>query len=202
VKKQPPIFLRRPSPGRRRLRIALVLGAVAVLPPVVPHLLALRYPMPPARPVDAVMVATGGEGRIPEGYQTWSAGSARELCILGVGRTVPLAKLLPQSAGLSPEALARVHVEGWSQNTLENAFSAKAAAEERGYSSVILVTSDYHVPRAWITFRKVLPPRIALYVLPVRSERWGSPVDVWRAARRYFLEGWKYWGYRVLLRWE
>ena len=80
--------------------------------------------------------------------------------------------------------------------------SAKTAAEERGYTSVILVTSDYHVPRAWIAFRRVLPPRVALHVLPVRSEGWGSAGAAWRTARRYFLEGWKYWGYRLLLRWE
>jgi len=202
MKRQPSTFLRRSSPWGRRLRAALVLAAAAVLPSVVPHLLALRYPGSPARPVDAVMVATGGEGRIPEGYQAWSAGSARELCILGVGRTVPLARLLPQASGLSPEAAARIHVEGWSENTLENAFSARAAAEERGYSSVILVTSDYHLPRAWITFRKILPPRVALYALPVRSEGWGGPGAFFRTARRYFVEGWKYWGYRVLLRWE
>jgi uncharacterized SAM-binding protein YcdF (DUF218 family) len=93
-------------------------------------------------------------------------------------------------------------VEGWSENTLENAFSARAAAEERGYSSVILVTSDYHVPRAFLTFRKVLPARVALSVRSVPSGDWDSPAESWRTARRYFLEGWKYWGYRILLRWE
>ena len=203
VKRQPPIFLRNPSRKGGRLPVALAaLAALVLVPPAVPHFLAQRYPGLPGRPVDAVMVVTGGEGRIPEGYRVWAAGAARELLILGAGRTVPVTRLLPQSAGLPPKALARVHVEGWSQNTLENAFSAKAAAEERGYSSAILVTSDYHVPRAWITFRKVLPPRVSLHVLPVRSEGWGSPGASLRTARRYFLEGWKYWGYRVLLRWE
>jgi uncharacterized SAM-binding protein YcdF (DUF218 family) len=113
-----------------------------------------------------------------------------------------LKALLPPAATMPPEALSRVHVEGWSENTLENAFSARTACEERRFSSVVLVTSDYHVPRAWIAFRKILPPRVALYVLSVRSEGRDSAGVAWRKARRYFLEGWKYWGYRVLLRWE
>jgi uncharacterized SAM-binding protein YcdF (DUF218 family) len=148
------------------------------------------------------MVLSGGEGRIAEGYRAWASGTAREIYILGTGRDVPLAKLIPPAAVLPAARRELIHVEGWSENTLENAFSAKTASEERKFASVILVTSDYHVARAWIAFRRVLPPRIALYVLSVPSEGWSSPGAAWRTGRRYFLEGWKYWGYRALLRWE
>ncbi len=91
-------------------------------------------------------------------------------------------------------------MEGWSENTLENAFSAKSSVGEGKYSSVILVTSDYHIPRAYLAFRKVLPPEVSLFAIRVRSE-WGAGAS-WRWARLYFIEGWKYWGYRILLRWE
>ncbi|HEX9191265.1 MAG TPA: YdcF family protein [Candidatus Deferrimicrobiaceae bacterium] len=190
--------------SRRRRRFRGILAALALLflPPAVPHILGLGYPGPPPRPADALMVLSGGEGRIAVGYRAWSSGAATEIYILGAGRDVPLTRLVPPVATLTPAARSRIHAEGWSENTLENAFSAMTAAEERKFSSVVLVTSDYHVPRAWIAFRKILPPRVALYVLPVRSEGWASPGAAWRTARRYFLEGWKYWGYRVLLRWE
>jgi uncharacterized SAM-binding protein YcdF (DUF218 family) len=167
---------------------------------MVPHLLSLRDPGPPARPADAIFVLTGGEGRIQEGVRAWSGGAARELYILGAGRRVPIARILPEVSRISAEALSRVHVEGWSENTLENAFSAKSAVGEGKYSSVILVTSDYHVPRAVLAFRKVLPPEVSLSVIRVRPER-GAGAS-WRWARRHFIEGWKYWGYRILLRWE
>ena len=85
-------------------------------------------------------------------------------------------------------------------NTLENAFSAKTAVGEGKYSSVILVTSDYHIPRAHLAFRKVLPKDVALTAIRVGPE--AGPGASWRWARRHFLEGWKYWGYRILLRWE
>ena len=167
---------------------------------MVPHLLSLQDPGPPARPADAIFVLTGGEGRIQERVRAWTGGAARELYILGAGRGVPITRILPEVSRISAEALSRVHVEGWSENTLENAFSAKSAVGEGKYSSVILVTSDYHVPRAVLAFRKVLPPEVSLSVIRVRPER-GAGAS-WRWARRHFIEGWKYWGYRILLRWE
>lgn len=200
MKTQPPLF---PNPRRRRgrsLRPVLFLLVLLFLPPAIPHLLALRDPGPPTRPADAIFVLTGGEGRIQEGFRAWSAGAARELYILGAGRTFPIARIVPEASRISAEALSRIHVEGWSENTLENAFSAKSAVGEGKYSSVILVTSDYHIPRAVLVFRKVFPPEVSLTAIRVRPE--GGPGASWRWARRHFIEGWKYWGYRILLRWE
>ena len=200
MKTQYPLF---PDPRRRRkrfLRPVLSLLALVFLPPAVPHLLTLRDPAPPARPADAIFVLTGGEGRIQEGYRAWSGGAARELYILGAGRRVPATRIVPEVSRIPAEALSRIHVEGWSENTLENAFSAKSAVGAGKYSSVILVTSDYHIPRAVLAFRKVLPPDVSLSAIRVRPE--GGPGASWRWARRHFLEGWKFWGYRILLRWE
>jgi len=178
----------------------LLLLALLFVPPMVPHLLMARNPGPPTRPADAIFVLTGGEGRIQEGFRAWSGGAARELYILGAGWTVPVTRIVPEASRIPAEALARVHVEGWSVNTLENAFSAKSAVEKGKYSSVILVTSDYHVPRAYLAFRKVLPPKVEIFAIRVRPE--GGAGASWRWARRHFIEGWKYWGYRILLRWE
>jgi uncharacterized SAM-binding protein YcdF (DUF218 family) len=190
---------RRAHRGRFTRTIVSLLVLLFLLP-AVPHLLALREAGPPPRPADAIFVLTGGEGRIQEGYRAWSGGAARELYILGAGVRVPVARIVPEGSRLPDEALSRIHVEGWSENTLENAFSAKSAVGERKYSSVILVTSDYHVPRAVLAFRTVLPPEVALSAIRVRPE--GGAGASWRWARRHFLEGWKYWGYRILLRWE
>lgn len=189
----------RRSRGRTSRRI-LSLLVLLFLPPAIPYLLVLRNPGPPTRPADAIFVLTGGEGRIHEGFRAWSGGAARELYILGAGRRVPVARIVPDGFRIPAEALSRVHVEGWSENTLENAFSAKSAVGEGKFSSVILVTSDYHIPRAVLVFRKVLPPDVSLSAIRVRPE--GGPGASWRWARRHFIEGWKYWGYRFLLRWE
>ena len=200
MKTQSPLV---PAPRHRRgrfLRQLLSLLILLFFPPMVPHFLALRNPAPPTRAADAIFVLAGGEGRIQEGFRAWSGGAARELYILGAGRTVPATHIVPETSRLPAEALARVHVEGWSVNTLENAFSAKTAVGEGKYSSVILVTSDYHIPRANLAFRKVLPKDVSLTAIRVGPE--AGPGASWRWVRRHFLEGWKYWGYRILLRWE
>ena len=192
LKRQGTVFPPLGRPDRGSLWRALLAVLLLFAPPVAPHLLASRVPAPSSRPADAVFVLSGGEGRIKEGYRAWVSGAGKELCILGAGRNLKPADLLPAAAALPVEALSRIRVEGWSENTLENAFSAKSIASERGYSSVILVTSDYHVPRAYLAFRKVLPPEVTLSVIPVRAES-GDPWGVaWRWARRHFLEGWKY----------
>ena len=200
MKTQSPLFS---DPRRRRgrfLRPLLFSLALLFVPPALPHLLSSRDPGPPAGPADAIFVLTGGEGRIQEGFRAWSGGAARELYILGAGRRAPVARIVPEVTRIPAGALSRIHVEGWSENTLENAFSAKSAVGEGKYSSVILVTSDYHVPRAVLAFRKVLPKDVALSAIRVRPE--GGAGASWRWARQHFIEGWKYWGYRVLLRWE
>ena len=105
------------DPRRRRgrsLRAVLSLLVLLFLPPAVPHLLSLQDPGPPVRPADAIFVLTGGEGRIQEGVRAWTGGAARELYILGAGRGVPIARILPEVSRISAEALSRVHVEGLS----------------------------------------------------------------------------------------
>ena len=202
TKRQPRTAAPGRRPGRRPLRWALLLVCLLAVLPGIPHLLAYRPPAPGGGRADAIFVLSGGEGRIQAGYRAWRSGGATDLYILGAGKKVEPVQLLPEAASLSPDALKRIHVEGWSENTLENAFSAKSIVSERGYAKVTVVTSDYHVPRAYLVFRKVLPARVGLEVLAVSFDSGSGPGVAWRWARRHFLEGWKYWGYRVLLRWE
>jgi uncharacterized SAM-binding protein YcdF (DUF218 family) len=189
-------------PAGKGLRRLLALLLLLTIPAAIPHLLAMRIPGIAGRPVDVVFVLSGGEGRIPAGYAAWAGGAARDLCILGAGRNIDAPQILPESVALPAALLRRIRVERWSENTLENAFSAKSIVAERGYTSALLVTSNYHVARAYLAFRKVLPPGVALAVLPVDADSGSRAGMAWRWARRHFLEGWKYWGYRLLLRSE
>jgi len=169
--------------------------------PAAPHLFGLRLPGPPADSVDAIIVLTGGGGRIAEGFKAWKAGAGWDFYILGTGRNTKLTQLLPEADTLSEFELSRIHTEGWSGNTIENAFSAKTLVEDRKYSSIILVTSDYHIPRAHYVFRKELPPGVDISVIRVGTAS-SKPDAMWRWVRRHFVEGWKCWGYRILLLWE
>jgi uncharacterized SAM-binding protein YcdF (DUF218 family) len=186
---------------RSRLSFLIIICLVILAVPAAPHFFGRKLPGPPSDSADAVVVLTGGRGRIAEGYNAWRAQAGRDLCILGAGKGASLAQILPVADALSDEERSRILVEGWSTNTLENAFSARSVSEDRKYSSIILVTSDYHIPRAYYLFRKILPPGIDISVLRVSSDK-GSPEMVWRWARMHFTEGWKYWGYRLFLLWE
>lgn len=176
--------------------ILFLLGAA-----VIPHFLACGEGHSTGKAADAILVLSGGENRIAEGFRAWKEGEGKELFILGAGQEATFTSILPAGTEISPAELSRIHIEGWSGNTLENAFSAKSAVVSRGYRDVIIVTSDYHVPRAYLAMRKILPPDVSISVSPVVSN-WGRK-GAWRRLPRLFLvEGWKYWGYLLFLRWE
>ncbi len=188
---------RRGKPVRKFLvLLVLILLAGAALP----HILARGLPAPAGPPADAIMVPTGGENRIQEGYLAWKEGKAKELFILGTGGGARLERLLPEITTMPPAQRRLLHVEGWSENTLENAIMAKAIALERRYARVILLTSDYHMPRAYYTMRRVLPSTIEISTIPVKTD-WRANSSFLRHIRLFFTEGWKYWGYRLFFPW-
>jgi uncharacterized SAM-binding protein YcdF (DUF218 family) len=191
----------RPRKKKGLRNAVLVLILLLAAGAAIPHLNARTLPGPRQERADALLVLTGDENRIPEGYRAWREGKAGELYILGVGAGAKLERVLPGRPALSPADLRKLHIEGWSENTLENAFSAKGLVAERGFRKVILVTSDYHMPRAHLALRTVLPAPVSIEVIPVRSE-WKDRAAFPRTLRLFFLEGWKYWGYRVFLVWE
>jgi len=193
-------LFRPPKKGGLRsaaLVLLLIFAAVTAIPP----LLSRKLPGPPDAQADAILVLTGDENRIPEGFRAWKDGKAVELYILGAGEGAKLERILPGWSALTPAELRRIHLEGWSENTLENAYSAKSVITERGFRRLILVTSDYHMPRAHLALRTVLPPKVSIGVIPVKSE-WNGHAVFLRTLRHFIDEGWKYWGYRIFLLWE
>lgn len=168
---------------------------------VAPHLLARRLPAPPPQGVDALFVLAGGENRIAAAFRAWKKRVGKELYVLGAGKEATVKGILPPGEEPSVAGLSKIHVEGWSENTLENAFSARSVAIARGFRSVVLVTSDYHLPRAYLALKKFMPRDTAIFVAPVASDFSGLRPAL-RSLRRFALEGWKYWVFCILLAWE
>ena len=200
-RKQDPFRLGVPRKKNRVRRAAIVLVLLLAVAAAIPHLFARGEAPSSGEAADAILVLVGGENRIAEGFRAWKEGKGKELFILGAGREARLSSILPAGTSVSPAELLRIHIEGWSENTLENAFSAKSAVVSRGYREVILMTSDYHVPRAYLALRKVLPPGVSISVMPVVSN-WRRKGAWRRLPRLFLLEGWKYWGYLFFLRGE
>jgi len=168
---------RRPGAPRRLLRsigriatgicvalpIALALGFIWFMSRVPADEILLD------RDADGIVVLTGGPSRINDAIELLAAGRGRRLLISGANRTTNSIDILR----LNPE------FEHWvrccvdfdrSVNTLGNAIETRHWAERRGFRSLIVVTSSYHMPRAMTEIAHQLP-NVALIAFPVISER-------------------------------
>src|SRR5215510_10465325 len=129
------------------------------------------------RNADGIVALTGGASRIADAIELLASGRGKRLLISGAYRATNSKEI----SRLNPE------FERWvrccvdfdrSLNTLGNAIETKRWAESRGFRSLIVVTSSYHMPRALAEIAHQLPD-VALVPFPVvtvrqRSEPWWS----------------------------
>jgi uncharacterized SAM-binding protein YcdF (DUF218 family) len=109
------------------------------------------------RPTDAIVVLTGGSGRIHQGLALLTGGRAGKLFVSGVYRGVDVQELLRVSQQ-SPEDVACCIALGYeADNTRGNAIETAAWMREQKLRSLRLVTSAYHMPRSLIEFRHFMP---------------------------------------------
>ncbi|MBP1751308.1 MAG: YdcF-like protein of unknown function [Geobacteraceae bacterium] len=125
---------------------------------------------------DAIVVLTGGRGRVEEGIKLYREHRAVWLFLIGVDPSVRKADLFRESRG--QRGGEGVYLEKVSRNTLENALQAKEFIVRKKIGSIKLITSRYHMKRAILIFENVLPKNIAIYPHPVDSknlkEEWWS----------------------------
>jgi len=117
---------------------------------------------------DAIVVLTGGRGRVEEGLRLYRENKGRWLLFIGVDRTVQKGDLLKRGEGQRDET--GIILEKVSRNTLENAFYARDLIVKKEITSITLITSRYHMKRATLIFRNLLPKDVAIYPHPVDSK--------------------------------
>ena len=123
------------------------------------------------RRTDAIVVLTGGPGRIERGLAMLERRRAGRMLIAGVNRTV-LPHELAQEAR-APAALfdCCVDLDHESVDTRSNATQAAQWLDAHHYRSVRLVTTDWHLPRARFELgRLVRPAGIVIVADGVPSE--------------------------------
>lgn len=121
---------------------------------------------------DAIVVLTGGSGRVPAGLDLLSAGMGRTLFLSGVGADVTLNDLDATSAITVPGPLRERVVLGHAAvDTIGNAHETARWMAACGYRSLRLVTAAYHMPRSLVEFRAVMPEVLVIPnpVFPGRS---------------------------------
>jgi uncharacterized SAM-binding protein YcdF (DUF218 family) len=120
---------------------------------------------------DAVVVATGGTGRLAMGFALLRAERAPVLFISGVDPVVVrerIREVIPEGdSGLSDDVIACCVQLGYgARDTVGNAREVSDWLRYQGGRSLILVTSDYHLPRTLLEFRAVMP-EIRIEPVPV-----------------------------------
>jgi uncharacterized SAM-binding protein YcdF (DUF218 family) len=122
-------------------------------------------------PVDAIVVLTGGEHRVREGLRLFTEGHARRILISGVNRSTTRDDLR-RMAGLPPIVFdCCIDVGYEALDTAGNADEARAWAAAWGFQRLIVVTSNYHMPRSLAEFARAMP-RVAFVPHPVISTRY------------------------------
>lgn len=116
---------------------------------------------------DAIVVLTGGKGRVEEGIRLFRARRAEFLIFVGVDPSVRKSDLYRPRPGDPPAD--KVILEKSSRNTLENSIFGRDVIVRSGVHSVLLITSRYHLKRASILFRNALPKDITIIPYPVDS---------------------------------
>lgn len=110
-----------------------------------------------AKPSDAIVVITGGEGRIEHAVDMLERRKGKRLLIAGADPSVRKGDLVARLGGKRRLFNCCVDLGSESVDTRSNAEEAKRWVEKRGYKSIWLITSDWHMRRAAYEFHRQLP---------------------------------------------
>ena len=153
---------------------------------------ATPAPAPPT--ADAIVSLTGNSSlRITAAQKLLELGKGRRMLISGVNREASRTDIRDATRGARRIYDCCVDLGFQAENTVGNAREIAAWTEAKGYKSLIVVTADYHMPRAMLEIHAAIP-HVKLYPYPVKTEevdarRW------WRTrlgARRMIVEYCKY----------
>lgn len=132
----------------------------------------------PLEPADGIAVLTGGVARIDEAMKLLAKGKAKRVLITGVYRGTTEAELKKLASQGDQYFSCCVDVDKEALNTIDNATETAQWVAQRGYGSIIVVTSNYHMPRALAELARAMPG-VTLVPYPVvdnnvHVERWWS----------------------------
>lgn len=139
---------------------------------------------------DMVIVFPGDAGRSQTGCRLLRDGLAANLMVVNTPRERVERLMRKEEAPAGVNALSG----GTSRSTFEDAFNAAQAIEKNDFDSVILVTSSYHLPRAWLLLQGFLAAkgmRVAVQCCPAEQ---GSDRARSRTIKLYYNEVVKFWG--------
>ena len=153
-----------PKPGARKGLLRWIAGClVAALIAVMvylagfamfaSHVAGLRTPSDPPR-ADAIIVLTGGQARLGAATALLTSGMGKRLLISGVHPTTSK-PALQRATGAGSEIFACcIDIDHAALDTIGNAMESAKWMANKGFSSAIVVTNNYHIPRSMLELRR------------------------------------------------
>lgn len=133
--------------------------------------LTLGKPAPAdASPTDAVVVVTGGPGRIEHAMDVLRERKAKRLLVAGADPSVTKGDIVRRIGGSRALVQCCVDLGSESVDTRSNAEEAARWVSAKGFRSVRLITSDWHMRRARYEFERVLGSKTRIESDAIRTE--------------------------------
>ena len=125
----------------------------------------------PSQTADGIVVLTGGSSRVSDAMELLAGGYGKRLLISGVHPTndvSDISRSLPDNQSLLG---CCVDLDRSAVNTRSNAAETRRWARERNFKSLIVVTSNYHMPRAIAEMSHAMPD-VELIPFAVVGDKW------------------------------
>jgi uncharacterized SAM-binding protein YcdF (DUF218 family) len=137
-------------------------------------LMAVQRTTAPPPHADGIVALTGGADRIEAALRLLESGHADLLLVSGVAQKAALPSFAHR-VDLDPAVLApHVTLGRSATSTFGNAKETASWASQHGIHSLIVVTANYHMPRALLELGRALPA-VTLYPAPVQPVAMTEP---------------------------
>jgi uncharacterized SAM-binding protein YcdF (DUF218 family) len=125
----------------------------------------------PSRTADGIVVLTGGSSRVSDAMELLADGYGRRLLISGVHPASGASDISRSLTDNQSLLSCCVDLDRSAVNTRSNAAETRRWVHERGFKSLIVVTSNYHMPRAIVELSHAMPD-ITLIPYAVVGDKW------------------------------
>jgi uncharacterized SAM-binding protein YcdF (DUF218 family) len=115
-----------------------------------------HYNAPPAK-ADAIVALTGGAHRVADAIDLLSRGHGSRLLISGVNEMTGREEIARLNPGQRRLLECCVDLDYRARNTIGNAIETRRWIARHGFESIIVVTSNYHMPRTMLELENALP---------------------------------------------
>ena len=141
---------------------------------------------------DGIVALTGAAARIPDAIELLATERGKRLLITGVYRATSAREIARITPLYSKYFTCCIDLDRSALNTFGNALETRRWAREHNFNSLIVVTSNWHMPRAMAELAHQLPD-VALIAYPVISEKvktepWWSNTDTARLLLAEYLK--------------